>query len=80
MVSYFVEFYAEKKARCIFVEYSSDTSDDSCRENIRTNVMKAYPEATIRSISRQKEGDRNPALDPITIKVGKQLKLDEVVD
>jgi hypothetical protein len=55
MATYFVEFYAEKKHRAMFVEYKAGVTEEYCQQNIRENVMKAYPDAKIHTIAKQIE-------------------------
>ena len=70
MTTYFVEFYAEGKSRAIFIRYKSDVTDEYGHEDIRKNIMKAYPDAVIDTISRQIE---KPLQKPATV----QKKIEE---
>ena len=55
MTTYFIEFHAGGKSRALFVRYKSDIMDEYCQQDIRKNIMKAYPDAVIDTISRQIE-------------------------
>ena len=62
MATYFVEFYAEKKHRAVFVEYKAGVTDEYCQQSIRENVTKAYPDAKIHTIAKQNEKPSNVQL------------------
>ena len=62
MATYFVEFYAEKKPRAIFIEYKPDVTDKDCQDDIRKIITGSYPDARIHTIAKQNEKPSNVQL------------------